>query len=46
MYVYTVKKLAIHKCSQPEPFDFDLVTEKGKCILLFRDFDHHCIEMR
>jgi len=36
-----VKKLAIHKCSQAEPFDFELVTEKGNCNLLFADDDHH-----
>lgn len=28
MFCSNVKKLVIHKCSQQEPIDFDLVTEK------------------
>ena len=35
--LFAVKKLAIHKCSDSEPFAFDLVTEKGNhcdCVIL------------
>jgi len=44
--LYTVKKLAIHKCSQSEPVDFDLVTERGNCILLFPGDGHHCCQLK